>query len=188
MTSRRRFINDDFKISYEATENSWQMPYSHSHQDYEIYLLVKGERIVTIDGTDYLTRAGDAALFSPNCPHTSRGDGAFAGICIHFSERYLDKYYRPEARRQLLECFRHRILTPDEKGRETLFRIVQDSEEAVSNNEDAPERFLALAAILAVMNRAMSPQHDPFPSKAKSIWKYQQILNYVSGHYTEIPH
>ena len=53
MTDRRTFLCEDFEISYEDTKKGWSMPYSHHHTNYEIYILLSGERLVTIGDITY---------------------------------------------------------------------------------------------------------------------------------------
>lgn len=93
MTDRRTFLCEDFEISYEDTKKGWSMPYSHHHTNYEIYILLSGERLVTIGDITYRVKAGMASLFESNISHRSVGDTDYTGICIHFSKVYLEKYF-----------------------------------------------------------------------------------------------
>ena len=95
MTDRRTFLCEDFEISYEDTKKGWSMPYSHHHTNYEIYILLSGERLVTIGDITYRVKAGMASLFESNISHRSVGDTDYTGICIHFSKAYLEKYFLP---------------------------------------------------------------------------------------------
>ena len=74
MTDRRTFLCEDFEISYEDTKKGWSMPYSHHHTNYEIYILLSGERLVTIGDITYRVKAGMASLFESNISHRSVGD------------------------------------------------------------------------------------------------------------------
>ena len=69
MTDRRTFLCEDFEISYEDTKKGWSMPYSHHHTNYEIYILLSGERLVTIGDITYRVKAGMASLFESNISH-----------------------------------------------------------------------------------------------------------------------
>ena len=81
MTDRRTFLCEDFEISYEDTKKGWSMPYSHHHTNYEIYILLSGERLVTIGDITYRVKAGMASLFESNISHRSVGDTDYTGIC-----------------------------------------------------------------------------------------------------------
>ena len=56
------------------------MPYSHHHTNYEIYILLSGERLVTIGDITYRVETGMASLFESNISHRSVGDTDYTGI------------------------------------------------------------------------------------------------------------
>lgn len=178
------FISDDFRMSQECVEKGWVMPYTHYHKSHEIYLLESGERIVTVDGEDYKTGAWDAALFGSDIPHRSRGETAFSGICLHFSERYLDMYFSETAKHRLMACFQHRVahLSQEQFARIKYF--------ADNFNVAAPDNFVRLAEILTMINRALSMdavQGEPVIEKMEDGEnKAGEILTYVNQNYTEI--
>ena len=66
MTDKRTFVYENFEMSYEETKKGWSMPYSHHHTHYEIYILLSGERTVTIDNITHHVKAGFACLFEGN--------------------------------------------------------------------------------------------------------------------------
>ena len=92
MQTKRANINSSLEISRENIDHAWTMPYAHYHNDYELYILTSGERIVNIDEEEYETIAGDVALFAPNHPHRSSGITPFSGICVHFSGDFIKQY------------------------------------------------------------------------------------------------
>ena len=69
------------------------MPYSHHHTNYEIYILLSGERLVTIGDITYRVKAGMASLFESNISHRSVGDTDYTGICIQFFQKSILKKY-----------------------------------------------------------------------------------------------
>ena len=42
-------MKGDFTITKEVTSGGYNMPYSHMHNSFEIYLLISGDRTVIID-------------------------------------------------------------------------------------------------------------------------------------------
>ena len=92
MTDRRTFYAKILKFPMKI-QKGWSMPYSHHHTNYEIYILLSGERLVTIGDITYRVKAGMANLFESNISHRSVGDTDYTGICIHFSKVYLEKYF-----------------------------------------------------------------------------------------------
>lgn len=96
------------------------MPYSHHHTNYEIYILLSGERLVTIGDITYRVKAGMASLFESNISHRSVGDTDYTGICIHFSKVYLEKYFLPAVVSSYLTCFKAPIIFIPEDYRQKL--------------------------------------------------------------------
>lgn len=181
MNIKKQFIMDDFRISQESMDSGWIMPYSHCHAAYEIYILESGERTVTIEDTDYSTNAKDAALFASNITHKSRGDTPFSGICIHFSERYLDAYFTLEAKKQLMKCFKHKVLSLND----TDFASVKN----IADNfmENAPNNFLILASVLDILNRSTNSADTGISAgNENKMKKSQKIIEYVNENYAYI--
>ena len=181
MNTKKRFIFDDFRISQESIDYGWTMPYSHCHVAYEIYILKSGERTVTIEDMEYTAKAMDATLFSSNTSHISRGDTPFSGICIHFSERYIDLYFTTAAKKQLMKCFKHKVISLSDTDFETIQRISDNFKENASNN------FLILAFILDILNRSVnSVDLGVSAGSEKKIKKSQRVIEYVNENYVYI--
>lgn len=185
MNMKSSFIYDGFRISQEKIDDAWTMPYTHCHAAHEIYLLQSGERVVTIDNMDYNAAAHDATLFFSNVPHRSRGSVPFSGICIHFSERYLDLYFSAKAKKQLMRCFKNKVI----RLGDTDFDAIQNIADAFTEN--APDNFLKLAYILNVLDQCSLSadtginsgiSSEPKENRKKS----QKILEYVDENYIYI--
>lgn len=175
---KMRFIRDDFRMSRERVERGWTMPYAHYHLAHEIYILESGERIVTVNGEEYRAKAGDASLFYSNIPHRSRGETAFEGICLHFSERYLDIYFSELAKHQLMRCFRYKAV---HLSGEQLDRIRYFAD---SFQVSAPDNFVRLAEILSILNQAVWLKASEV--EAAGTQKAEKIIDYVNKNYSAI--
>lgn len=181
MNVKKKFIADNFRISQESSDSGWTMPYLHCHAACEIYILKSGERTVTIENTDYITNAGDAVLFASNTTHGSRGDTPFSGICIHFSERYLDRYFTAEAKKQLLKCFQHKVIRLSDTDLAAIRDIADNFAENASNN------FLILASVLDILGRSSAAKDTGIHAGNKSRkTKAQKILEYTDENYAYI--
>lgn len=181
MNVKKQFIIDNFKISQESTDSGWTMPYSHCHAAYEIYILESGERTVTIENTDYITNAKDAVLFTSNITHKSKGDTPFSGICIHFSERYLDIYFTTEAKKQLMKCFKHKVISLND----TDFAVIKNIADNFIVN--APNNFLMLASVLDILNRSTNSVDTGISaSNENKMRKSQRIIEYTNENYAYI--
>ena len=101
MKLQRSFMKGDFTITKEVTSGGYNMPYSHMHNSFEIYLLISGDRTVIIDDEKHKVAADDVTLFDKNIPHRSYGDAPYSGICIKFKDYYLNLYFTPLAKQEL---------------------------------------------------------------------------------------
>lgn len=181
MSTKKRFITDNFILSQESIDHEWTMPYSHCHAAYEIYILKNGERTVIIEDMQYTAKAKDATLFSSNVSHKSKGDTPFSGICIHFSERYLDLYFTQNAKKQLMKCFKHKIINLSDSDFEIIQSIADNFKESASNN------FLILASILDMLNHSVnSIDTGTSANSEKKFKKFQKIIEYVNENYVYI--
>lgn len=182
MDAKRIFMPENFTISQESLDQSWTMPYSHYHDSYEIYILENGSRTVTVGDKDYTVNAYDATLFNKNTPHKSKGISPFSGICIHILDRYLDFYFSVPAKKHLLECFRHTVISLNSSE----FKTIKDIADNFTLN--APNNFIYLADILNILNLASTaaPQEISPHSDKLSAAKSQLILQYVNDNYVFI--
>lgn len=181
MDSKEKFINIAFSISKESYDTGWVMPYAHFHNDYELYLLTHGKRVVTIDDTEYLTQEGDIALFSPKLSHKSKGTVAFSGICIHFSELYLNRYFTKTTKKILLQCFENRVIHLEEDKLATITTYANNFQEQQEDN------FLILANILNLINAAGNYAHIvPQENKEVPHTKASALIAYVNEYFYSI--
>lgn len=181
MNIRKKFITDNFRISQESLDSGWTMPYLHCHRACEIYILESGERTITIGNTDYGTKAKDAALFASNAAHGSRGDTPFSGICIHFSERYLDRYFTDEAKKQLLKCFKHKVISLNDTDFAAIKKLADHF------TENTPDNFLILASVLNILDRSSNTKDSGiYAGNESRMTKSQRIIEYTNENYTYI--
>ena len=183
MTDKRTFVYDNFNMSYEETKKGWSMPFSHHHTHHEIYILLSGERIVTIGDASYHVTAGNACLFESDISHRSVGDTDYSGICIHFSRKYLERYFLPEIVTSLLTCFKTPVIFIPEDYRSKLLNW----NEAKSWNLSTS--YLLLAQILTDLSQFGYKYQKKTGLVAVSENKASgplRILNYIDTNYTTI--
>lgn len=183
MTDKRTFVYDNFNMSYEETKKGWSMPYAHHHTHHEIYILLSGERIVTIGDATYHVTAGTACLFESDISHRSVGDTDYSGICIHFSRKYLERYFLPEIVTSLLTCFKTPVIFIPEDYRRKLLNW----NEAKSWNLSTS--YLLLAQILTDLSQFGYKYQKKTSLAAASENKASgllRILNYIDTNYTTI--
>lgn len=159
------------------------MPYSHFHNSYEIYILKSGERTVTIDETDYNVSANDVTLFDKNIPHRSTGVTPFSGICIKFTDRFMNNYFTAAAKRTLLKCFNCPVIRLSDP------QLAEIRSAADIFDRTNAYNFTVLARILAIMDHAAEQslvsdenKERKNPSKTTA----ERLIEYVDNNYTAI--
>lgn len=185
MNSKRRFINVSYTMSYEEHNEGFMMPEFHFHNDYEIYILESGTRTVSIGDEEFATGAGDAVLFASTMPHKSRGTSGFSGICIHFSEIYLKRYFTAAAIDRIKTGFEAEII---HLSADKLADIKQMTEEFVIDDED---NFLKLAKVFEILKEALKKDFAEKTGSAESSEvklknKAAEVFEYVDENYAYI--
>ncbi len=197
MNTKRRFINVNYTMSYEEHEEGFTMPEFHFHNDYEIYILERGTRIVSIGEDIFTTGAGDVVLFDSEAHHKSKGSEGFAGICIHLSERYLKRYFAAEAIERFRKIFDAKMIHISEGSLSVIKGMTQDF---VVEDED---NFYRLARVFEILNEGMKLQvvgqsaqdahgeqnqdvNDNIVVVGKCIKKTDEIFTYVEENYAYI--
>ena len=117
-----------FAIHRRRVAGNWSYP-QHEHPQYEINYLLAGCQAMTVNGREYVQRAGDLLLLRPGDAHASRsGDGTpFEYFCIHFDlddELLLSllgglgQVFFPASglTARKVKPVLHKILTPDSEG------------------------------------------------------------------------
>ena len=121
-------ISDGIYITSETVEDAGSFPALHSHNVYEIYIMVSGERYMSIGNSVYRTAAGDAAVIPPHTPHRSRGEMSYTGVCVEFSDRYLNENFGEAEQRMIRGLFRRRVVPLGEKEAARLLGIAGTAE------------------------------------------------------------
>ncbi len=178
---RRTHAIHDFDMSYEEIKKGWQMPYMHRHISYEIYLLLYGERIVTIGEEHYLVHSGHATLFGSEVPHCSRGETDFSGICISFTIELLKQYFKQSTIHELLRCFDHPIICVPPDYQQTLLEMT------LSHSYASEARYLKLAQLL--YDFECFHRQQPYEESAYNISTpnaAKRLMEYIDSNYTQI--
>lgn len=180
---KTRFIYVPFTMSFDARNDSWNMPYSHVHHDYEIYILLSGERTIQSGENTYFTHAGTAALFPSEISHRSYGNTPFTGICIHFSKEYLQTCYQPNTCKWLLSCFHTPVLPLPDSFIKLLTQETALFQETASKN---PFLLGMILSELVSLHENGSPLPGINTSEESSPKIKTDILQYMNEEYLYI--
>lgn len=83
------------EISLNAVPKGFKVPFNHKHkQNEEVYIILKGEGIITVDGSSVNVKEGSAVKIMPEASRTieNTGDGEFEFICIQAKTNSLEQY------------------------------------------------------------------------------------------------
>ncbi len=83
------------EVSINAVPKGFKVPFNHKHkQNEEVYIILKGEGIITVDGTAVSVKEGSAVKIMPEASRTieNTGDGEFEFICIQAKTNSLEQY------------------------------------------------------------------------------------------------
>ncbi len=158
------------------------MPFAHHHTHYEIYVLLSGERNVTIGDVTYHAEPGIACLFEGNISHRSVGDTDYSGICIHFSKAYLERFFLPNVVTSLLACFKTPVIFIPEDYREKLLNWNE------TKSWRSASSYLLLAQILTDLSqfRHKYQKKTDVPVSDNKASGPLRIINYIDTNYATI--
>ncbi len=83
------------EISVNTVPKGFKVPFNHKHkQNEEVYIILKGEGIITVDGSAVNVKEGSAVKIMPEASRTieNTGDGEFEFICIQAKTNSLEQY------------------------------------------------------------------------------------------------
>lgn len=82
------------EISINCAPKGFKLPFCHKHiQNEEIYIVIKGEGIFTVDNGQIFVKEGSCIKISPSSKRTfeATGDEDFQFICVQVKENSLEQ-------------------------------------------------------------------------------------------------
>ena len=83
------------EISVNAVPKGFKVPFNHRHkQNEEVYIVLKGEGIITVDGETVNVKEGSAVKIMPEASRTieNTSDGIFEFICVQVKSGSLEQF------------------------------------------------------------------------------------------------
>ena len=83
------------EISINTVPKGFKVPFNHKHkQNEEVYIVLKGEGAMTIDGEAVKVKEGSVVKVAPEAARTieNTGDGEFEFICIQAKTNSLEQF------------------------------------------------------------------------------------------------
>ena len=83
------------EISINTVPKGFKVPFNHKHkQNEEVYIVLKGEGAITIDGETVMVKEGSVVKVATEAARTieNTGDGEFEFICIQAKTNSLEQF------------------------------------------------------------------------------------------------
>ena len=83
------------EISVNAVPKGFKVPFNHRHkQNEEVYIVLKGEGIITVDGEAVNVKEGSAVKIMPEASRTieNTSDGVIEFICVQAKSHSLEHF------------------------------------------------------------------------------------------------
>lgn len=101
----KTFVKDDMgltsmEISFGSLAEGQTVPFNHRHkQNEEVYIVLGGKGVFTVDGTDVEVEAGDIVRMAPQVVRCNRNTGSepFTYICVQAKDNSLEQYVMSDA-------------------------------------------------------------------------------------------
>lgn len=178
MKTKKSILADDFIINNDIKEFADTFPTFHYHNAYEIYILMSGERNLIINNMIYKTSGYDAAMILPGEFHRSFGETPYSGICLNFSDIYLDKYFTEITKKQILTCFFKPIIPLDNMA----INEIQGLQLKIESNPS--RKYIYLSLILDILYEYARKADEKYRLISGS--QLSPIMIYISEHFMEI--
>ena len=166
-------IGTDFIVQLREVKEGSSMPHMHYHEVYEIYILIKGNRTYMFDNEIIEIAKNDVVLINPKIIHATSG-GEYKRYIVHFSDKYLKKYFTDEAITELMRCFDYKKI----HIRDIEIESIQNSIEKLSVDSG---NIMELVNILRIMNA--NAGLDKIECKNKTA---ADVIEYVARNYDTI--
>lgn len=182
--------DESFSIQYMRRKGYSNMQSSHYHANYEIYYLLRGERVYFIDGKVYTAQQGDMIIINPYDVHrtTSSEVPEFERILINFTHEFV----QPEVCTPGLPLLPFaqgsrlvRFPIKERHGIEQLFR------EMLAESKEQREgcvhyvRALLIKLLIRIYRFSLQSAEEPTRYAHPMHEKISEIASYLNSHYDQ---
>jgi AraC-like DNA-binding protein len=178
LKARKSILVDDLMINYDKKDYGMTMHTFHYHNVYEIYILTSGKRNLVINEMIYDTCEYDVAMIAPEKFHRSYGNTPYSGICLNFSENYLNQSFTDSAKKKLLACFLKPVISLDSDSMDEIHKF---ADKIISNPK---RKFIYLSYILDILNDFAEKTNEKF--KITTCPELSPIMIYIKDNFIDI--
>lgn len=178
MKSEKNITDNELFVWLDIKAEPITFYFFEQHNNYEIYLLDSGERDITINDKTYKTKDCDVALIKPGEPHKSTGNTPYSGLCIQFSEQYIDRYFSPLAKSHILNIFSKRIISLTKEAADEVHRLAN----LIKRHSNGHFIYLCgITDVLRLGQKKSAHNHEITVSK-----KLSPIIDYINENFLSI--
>lgn len=173
----------DFSAGHKVFEN-WSE--EHTHNSFEIFLLVDGEMEIMRLSKKYHMKPGYVFLCSPNFQHSYTGNGVYARYSINFSQRFMETYFTHSFYRKLTKCFTSEVIRLNEEEQK---RFIDLFELMIKDYAEGGIYPLQLANIMDMLDRASERQQENHilpENTSKETAAIVNVIIYINSNYRTI--
>ncbi|UUZ85242.1 AraC family transcriptional regulator [Paenibacillus sp. P26] len=178
-----------FTIQYMHRYGYSSMSNPHYHPVYEIYYLMKGERVYFMNGQVYTLQQGDIIVINPNDLHSTSSSEIpeFERILINFSSDFLAPAYTTEP------CFLpfepgSRLIRFPLKEREPVDKLFLDMLTECREQQEgyaAYVRALLSELLIRIRRHCLQTTNETLRSEHPMHQKVTEIASFLNLHYNE---
>ena len=169
-----------FGVCVEISNKNAQMPSMHSHESYEIYILIRGNKSYFIESDFFSVNEGEVILISKEMLHKTGGYGCFRAL-ISFSDSFLKKYFTEVAIEKMLKCFDKKHVKPTKENYDRILKIVNAMLKNQSEQIEG-DAFISISEILKILLESPSVTSAKIEPKGY----INKIIEYVNVNYQNI--
>lgn len=176
----KKEVIDDFYINIMKSY-SYEMPFFHYHDCYEIFFVLDGERKMIFQDEIYSGTKGDVFLVSPCCIHRTGGKGC-KRIVINFSKAFLNRFFKEELICDMLKCFDVTAISLDEKQANLLSDEMMGMLQKVEKNDG--KLALKLVEILFFLSDHVKDHFNMESNSSEQL--ATEVLKYINDNFKDI--
>lgn len=173
------YASKNMKIELPSPRNASDMPVMHSHPEYEICIMVSGDRRYFIHKDIYMAQPGDILLIPPGCTHRSVTiSDTYERYLVYFKENFIKES-------KLLQCFENPHFSVSNRRFGHITDVLCDMVYEIKKNDDYSEIMLHayLQRLLMLFCRYReAPSIREFENYDKNM---QEVARYIRSHYRE---
>lgn len=174
----KNYVNYFPPFYFEKAKSAGDMPTMHYHDKYEIFYLAKGSKKHFIDDVFCELEEGDFAVIPRLVPHKTGSPKNAYRYLVYFDESFLDKWFTPLAKKNLLLFFDKRFIRPPKDAKAQITETFITLENAY-NEKDEVKQFLALLDLFKILNLSPKATTDNQHSLLQNIMDFAH-KNYAS--------